>query len=99
MSNLKKIDFSVAATTEEIRAIPNITDTRRNWLIQMDLLEESQRREMAIRIANEAECGLDISVYESHSEYFLNFDKSEGDINEQFYKGMNDERDGRVYVR
>lgn len=88
----KKIDFSMATTTEEIKAILNMPEDQRTYLIQQAIAEEAERREMAISVAKQAHAGLYIQKYEYRTEYFLDFDTSEGDISEMKFSGMNDLR-------
>lgn len=107
MSNIKKIEFSdvdnVKIKTGEIETIFFPTKEVDNWfkaeLHAIVIQKEAERRELAIQIANHAGCGLDISIYEEHTEYFLNFDLPEGEIQEQKYTGMTDERNSQIFVR
>jgi hypothetical protein len=100
MSSLKKIEFSevtnVKITTGEIKVMVGDAGIDENWFkaefYAVQLEREAQRREIAIRIGGAAGCGLDISVYENYTEYFLNYNLPDGLVQERFYGGVNDER-------
>lgn len=75
---------------------PKLDECFTGELSFIDVLNEQIAREKAIEIAKKAKGGLEIDIYEDHTDYFVDFTLKEGEVKELRLGGGNDERDGWI---